>query len=112
MKQNQHGELLSDEQLCIAIVDRENLSEEVRKHIEHCEQCQKQVDEYTQLHSALLATFYRRYCPDSMKLSMYCAHHLPSEEMTRIAFHVQECPLCATEVKDTLQFYKNIEGVL
>ena len=106
-----HLAMLSDEVFCIAILDKDALAEEIRTHIAHCSACQEQLADYEQLHKHLLSSLYRRACPGSMQLSQYCAHMLPFDETARIAAHVQQCVLCASEVQDTRQFFKDIEGI-
>lgn len=108
----QHIELLSDEELCTAIFDKEALPEHLCHHLVVCEACQRRMVGYQQLHKNLLASLYRDTCPGSMEISMYCAHLLLPEQTTQIAAHVARCPLCADEVRDTRRFYKDIDGLV
>src|SRR5690349_17832264 len=108
----QHITMLSDEILCTAIFDTDALTEEIREHIARCGFCQQQLAEYAQLHKHLLSSLYRRSCPSSMQLSLYCTQQVSTSEAFHIAAHISDCVLCANEVKDTKQCLKNIEGIL
>lgn len=108
----QHITMLSDEILCTAIFDKDALAKETREHIEQCTFCQQRLAEYEQLHKHLLSSLYRRTCPSSMQLSLYCTQLVSASEAAHIAVHISDCVLCAAEVKDTRQFFKNVEGIV
>ena len=93
-----------DEELLGFALDGSPLSEPMSAHLGQCEICQKRLANVKQLNSALLAKVYRRLCPSGTQLSMYCEGLLLPDEMTRIAIHVRDCPLCTSEVADTRRF--------
>ena len=103
---------LSDEELFGTVVERKALPSGAARHLEQCEDCQKELAEYTEINTHLLTLLYRRQCPSGITLSAYCADLLPTVEMRSVARHLQECPLCATEVEDTRHFLVATEGVL
>ena len=94
----------SDEELLRYCLDGEVLSAEASRHLKQCSICQQRVVSYKNIHISLVSRLYRSQCPESTKLSLYCANLLPSDERLSIANHLLECPLCATEAEDTRQF--------
>jgi anti-sigma factor RsiW len=103
---------LSDEALFKATVEQKALPSDAMRHVEQCEQCQKELAEYTEVNTRLLALLYRRQCPSGMTLSSYCADLLPDVEMRAVESHLRECPLCAAEVEDTERFLAETEDIL
>jgi len=94
----------SDEDLIGFALDGEPLSKEARSHLEQCETCKQRLDRYKQVNAFLVLRLYRSQCPTVAQLSFYCVGLVPVEERTRIANHILDCPLCASEVADTRRF--------
>jgi anti-sigma factor RsiW len=94
----------NNEELLRFALDGEALSAEEGKHLEQCTSCQQRLASYKNTHTFLLARLYRSRCPNSTKLSLYCADLLLSNERLSIANHLLDCPLCAAEAADTRQF--------
>ncbi len=103
---------LSDEELFGTAVERKALPSGAVRHLEQCEDCQKELAEYTETNTYLLTLLYRRQCPSGITLSAYCADLLPDVEMGAVERHLRECPLCASEAEDTRHFLVATEGVL
>lgn len=99
-----HASALTGEELLSFALDEDALSAEQRAHLQGCVACQRRLAAYIRLDEALVARFYRRFCPDSMQISLYCEDLLPDDERMRIAGHLLDCPLCAIEVADTRRF--------
>lgn len=99
-----HASALTGEELLSFALDEDALPTEKRAHLQECAACQQRLAAYIRLDEALVARFYRRFCPDSTRISLYCEDLLPDDERMRIANHILDCPLCATEVADTRQF--------
>ncbi len=95
---------LEDEELLRFALDGEALSAEASRHLEQCVNCQERLVSYKSTHTLLVSRLYRSQCPDSTKISLYCAELLPPDERLNIAQHVQDCPLCAAEAADARQF--------
>ncbi len=93
-----------DEELLQFVLDGEALSAEASRHLEQCTSCQQRLASYKNIHTSLVSRLYRSQCPESTKLSLYCADLLPPDERLSIANHLLDCPLCATEAEDTRQF--------
>lgn len=93
-----------NEELLRSALDGEELSAEAGRHLEQCATCQQRLARYKRTHAFLVSHLYRSQCPDSTKLSLYCADLLPPGERLSIANHIQDCPLCATEAADTRHF--------
>jgi hypothetical protein len=93
-----------NEELLRFALDGEALPEEVNGHLQECTDCQQRLTGYKNVHSLLVSRLYRHQCPDELQLSLYCADLLPANERVRIANHLLDCPLCATEAADTRQF--------
>ncbi|HYK85128.1 MAG TPA: hypothetical protein VEV19_07165 [Ktedonobacteraceae bacterium] len=98
---------LTDEELLGFALDGEALSAQKQAHLEQCEVCQQRLARYKQINASLVSHLYRRLCPDSLQLSLYCSGELPEVERIHIAAHVLDCPLCATEVADTRRFLRD-----
>src|SRR5437764_1449149 len=103
-----HSLAPNDEELLGFALDGEALPEPTRAHLEQCEICQQRLTRYKRINATLISHLYRRLCPDGTDLSFYCAELLPRDEMTRIAAHVRDCPLCAAEVADTRRFMREV----
>src|SRR5436305_2076745 len=99
-----HTEAPNDEELLAFALDGEELLEKARRHLEQCQTCQKRLARYQQANTFLVSHLYRSQCPTGTQLSYYCAHMLPEDESMRIAAHITDCPLCATEVAETRRF--------
>ncbi len=102
---------LTDEELLSFALDGTSLPSEKKTHLDKCATCQGRLSEYRQVNSALTSHLYRSQCPDGTQLSLYCASLLPSVQRTRIAAHILDCPLCATEVAETRRFMREVEPV-
>jgi Putative zinc-finger len=100
-----------DEDILKYVLDEAPLSQEARAHINQCSTCQQRLASYKDINTFLLANLYRQQCPESMRLSLYCAGALSGEERTRIAAHAQICPLCAQEIADTRHFLEETESI-
>lgn len=94
----------NDEELLQFALDGEALSAEASRHLEQCTNCQQRLASYKSVHTFFVSRLYRSQCPESTKLSFYCADLLPADERLSIANHLLDCPLCATEAEDTRQF--------
>ena len=94
----------SGEELLQFALEENSLAEEKRVHLEQCPVCQQRLAEYIRFDQVLVARFYRRFCPDSIQLSLYCEDLLGAEERTQVARHVLDCPNCALEVANTRRF--------
>lgn len=102
-----HTSAPGDEELVRFAVEEDSLPLEKREHLAQCPICQQRLAEYTRLNNALVERCYRGFCPDGMKLSLYCEDLLSTEERTSIANHVLECQFCATEVAFTRRFIQD-----
>lgn len=94
----------TDEELLGFALDGQNLSQEARDHLEQCETCQKRLASYRQANAYLVSHLYRSQCPTSKQISFYCIDLLQEDERMRVANHILDCPLCATELAETHQF--------
>ncbi|HZR40495.1 MAG TPA: hypothetical protein VFB12_10290 [Ktedonobacteraceae bacterium] len=94
----------TDEELLGFALDGQNLSQEARDHLEQCETCQKRLASYRQANAYLISQLYRSQCPTSKQISFYCIDLLQEDERMRVANHILDCPLCATELAETRQF--------
>lgn len=101
-----------DEELVRFAVEEDSLPLEKREHLEQCPLCQQRLAEYTRLNDALVERFYRGFCPDGIKLSLYCEDLLSAEERTSIANHILECQFCAAEVAYTRRFMQDAPTVI
>jgi len=101
-----------DEELVRFVVEEDSLPLEKREHLEQCPLCQQRLAEYTRLNDALVERFYRGFCPDGIKLSLYCEDLLSAEERASIANHVLECQFCAAEVAYTRRFMQDAPAVI
>jgi hypothetical protein len=99
------------EDLITYVLDGESLPKGVSDHIEECEICRQNLVDCQQMDNLLAAHLYRSQCPDSMQLSLYCGDYLSEEKQLSIAAHLQQCPLCTTEVAATRQFLSEIEPI-
>ena len=99
----------TDDELISFALDDEALPAEANNHLKLCETCQKRLITYKQTNAYLLSHLYRSQCPGGQELSLYCANFLPAEESIRIANHVLDCPLCASEVAETRQFLRTLD---
>mgnify|MGYP007135458732 CR=1 FL=1 len=102
-----HASAPTSEELLSFALDEDTLPTEKRAHLEQCTACQQRLAAYIRLDEALVARFYRRFCPDSMRISLYCEDLLPADERMHIASHVLDCPLCTAEVADTRRFMQD-----
>lgn len=102
-----HASAPTGEELLSFALDEDTLPAEKRAHLEQCATCQRRLAAYIRLDEALVARFYRRFCPDGMQVSLYCEELLPADERVRIAGHILDCPLCAAEVADTRRFMQD-----
>ncbi|MGB8345113.1 MAG: hypothetical protein WCD86_09525 [Ktedonobacteraceae bacterium] len=102
-----HTSAPTGEELLIFALDEDTLPAEKLAHLEQCATCQQRLAAYIRLDEALVARFYRRFCPDSMQISLYCEYLLLADERMHIASHVLDCPLCAAEVADTRRFMQD-----
>lgn len=91
---------LSDEDLLRFVMDGEDLPPIAMEHLERCITCQKRLKHYRDVNTFYLSHFYRSQCPDTLKLSYYCADILPLKEKMRVEYHLSVCPLCVSECKD------------
>ncbi len=103
-----HAFALSDEELECVALEYEALPDERQAHLSQCAICQQRLAKISRLNDALVARFYRRFCPEGIQLSLYCADLLPADERMSIAIHLLECPLCAAEVTETRRFMLDV----
>ena len=108
MDDSSHKLALSDEELQGLALDGEALPVEKQEHLAQCPLCRQRLAEISQIHETLVTHFYRRFCPDGTQLSLYSADLLKTEERTRIANHLLECPLCTTEVAYSRRFLRDV----
>jgi len=104
-----HPTAPDDEKLLRFALDGEALSVEASRHLEECFTCRQRLASYKRTHTFLVSRLYRSQCPDSTRLSLYCADLLPRDERLSIAQHVQACPLCAAEAVDARQFLMQMD---
>ncbi len=102
-----HASAPTGEELLQFALEEDTLPAEKRAHLEQCATCQQRLAAYIRLDDALVARFYRRFCPSGMQISLYCEDLLPADERVRIANHILDCPLCAIEVADTRRFMQD-----
>ena len=102
-----HASAPTGEELLSFALDEDTLPAEKRAHLQQCAACKQRLTAYIRLDEALVARFYRRFCPDSMRISLYCEDLLPADERVHIASHILDCPLCAAEVADTRRFMQD-----
>ena len=84
----------NEETFSIALDNPQDLPTDVRLHVEQCALCQNYLLKYKQVNVALVATLYRKECPDGMVLSAYVANMLEHDEQIPVQLHVRVCPLC------------------
>ncbi len=99
----------SDEELLRLALDEEPLQTGAQEHLKYCSICQQRLARYQQTNDYLLAKLYRSQCPTPTRLNLYCAGLLPDEEMTGIAHHIAECPLCTREAIDIRRILAEFE---
>ena len=99
----------TDEELISFALDDEALPEETINHLKQCATCQKRLARYRQTNAYLLSHLYRSQCPSGQELSLYCAGLVSEKDRIRIADHVLDCPLCASEVAETRIFLRTLE---
>jgi len=87
-----------DEELLRYIFGEGTLSEDRKRHLEHCSTCQQRLSDYKQTNNMLLSELYRFQCPNATQLTFYCANMLSTDEVFAIDEHVRECLLCIDEV--------------
>jgi hypothetical protein len=59
---------------------------------------------YLLLQSDFLRVFYRHHCPTSQRLSDFQLGILTEVEAQRVCLHLTQCPHCALEVEELVQF--------
>ncbi len=91
----------TDEELLRHALDEESLSIAAKEHLEQCTLCQQRLANYTTTNDLLLSRFYRSQCPNATLLSHYCIGMLSIDEATKVASHLEICPLCSNEVAET-----------
>src|ERR1700741_3545033 len=95
----------SQEDLLAFALDQTSLSPAIRQHLERCPLCQQQVTRYQQATAYLLSGLYRSQCPSGAILSYYCLPGvLSNAEHNQVSAHLAHCPLCTSEITETLQF--------
>jgi hypothetical protein len=107
-----HTLALTGEELLQFAIEAESLPAERRMHLENCPTCQQQLREYLHFDDALVARFYRRFCPDGAQITLYCENLLPPAEQSRIAVHILDCPLCTLDVANTRRFLREVPAEL
>ncbi|HEX7735116.1 MAG TPA: hypothetical protein VF458_09635 [Ktedonobacteraceae bacterium] len=107
-----HTSAPTDEELLQFALEADSLPAEKRLHLENCPTCQRRIGEYQHFDDALVARFYRRFCPDGARLTLYCENSLPPDEQSQVAVHVLDCPLCALEVAHTRRFLREVPAEL
>ena len=105
---------LDDEELLRLALDEEPISAGSLKHLEQCALCQQRLARYKSVNEFFLSRLYRSQCPTATELNEYCAGILSTDNAMIVAQHIQECPLCASEVADirrTLASFEPFPGV-
>ena len=103
-----HSLAPNDEELLRFALDGDALPPQKQAHMEQCAACRQRLAEYKQVNASLVSHLFRRLCPDSLQLSLYCENLLPADEKTCIAAHIVDCPLCTREVADTRRFMREV----
>jgi hypothetical protein len=103
-----HTSAPNSEELLQFAIEADSLPAEKRIHLDQCPTCQQQLREYLRLNNALVAHFYRRFCPDGTQITLYCENLLPPAEQSRIANHILDCPLCTLDVANTRRFLREV----
>lgn len=98
----------TSEELLQFAIEADSLPAEKRMHLENCPTCQQQLKAYLRFDNALVARFYRRFCPDGAQITLYCENLLPPAEQSRIAAHILDCPLCTLDVAYTRRFLREV----
>ncbi len=91
---------LKDEDLLRYALEGEQLSLPVKAHLDRCSVCQQRLASYQRANRFLLGRLYRCQCPGAARIGHYCAGLLAEDEITLIAGHLAQCPLCASEAED------------
>ncbi len=77
---------------------------EIKKMIESKREYQIRARELERLQRDYLENFYRATCPDSLDLGEYLLGVLPKTERKMIERHVDDCPHCASELREMEAF--------
>ncbi len=77
---------------------------EIKKTIESKREYQIRARELERLQRDYLENFYRATCPDSLDLGEYLLGVLPQDERKMIERHVDDCPYCASELREMEAF--------
>lgn len=103
----------NDEELMRYVLDGEPLSDEAKKHLDHCPLCKQRVALYTGANAFLTSNLYRSHCPTPTELTNYCAplslNLLSGDERIHIANHASSCPLCSAEIATLCQYLATTE---
>lgn len=67
-------------------------------HIANCGECQQRAVALTALEQRLTTSLYRLACPSPLALGEYELGLLEAADARAVAFHLQHCPHCATEI--------------
>lgn len=103
----------NNEEMFTRVLDTtQDLSDDVRFHLEQCELCQNDLMHYKQVNQKLLSSLYRKQCPTSMVLSAYATNMLEPDEQLPIQVHLCMCPLCTAEVDEVRRFFTDTEGMI
>ncbi len=95
----------SPEELLAFLCDGDPLPQTVQQHLDRCQRCQQQIVSYQKTATCLFTQMYRRDCPSGAALSAWCLPNVLSDgEQSQISKHLTQCPLCAAELAETLQF--------
>jgi hypothetical protein len=73
-------------------------SAEITAHIEQCSHCRERAQRLAQQEGLLITQLYRVDCPSPSKLGEYHLGVLPLAQRDAIRRHLEECPLCRSEV--------------
>ena len=86
-----------DDQTYLLYLDGQ-ASDEIVTHIEQCSHCRERAHRLAQQEGRLTRQLYRVNCPSPSELGEYHLGMLPAAQMDAIRHHLEECPLCRSEV--------------
>jgi hypothetical protein len=98
---------LSEEQLLAAISDVAEAN--VLEHLGKCDFCQARLAELEHFEKKLRRKLHRWDCPDADVLGEFALNMLPEAEQTRIAEHINTCPVCRKDLAELRQFWEQMD---
>jgi hypothetical protein len=107
-----HAMAPNDGDLLRYILDGEPLPAETNTHVYQCSTCRQRLVLYSSTNTFLLMQIYRCQCPSPTQLSYYCSNLLSEDDAIYITHHLEMCPLCTAEVRETRSILAHTEDFL